>query len=79
MKRFTILVFVLLFGWALGASPALAQQGAVAQRAVDGAKQYVKKHNMKNPTQKMLLNSLFRNAMPDFVQNVEGINRRPGY
>ncbi|MDP7623384.1 MAG: extracellular solute-binding protein [Rhodospirillales bacterium] len=68
MKRFTILVFVLLFGWALGASPALAQQGAVAQRAVDGAKQYVKKHNMKNPTQKMLLNSLFRNAMPDFVK-----------
>ncbi len=48
------------------AAPALAQDG-VAQRAIDGAKAYVKQHNLKNPKLDILLNSLYRNSFPDFA------------
>ncbi|MDP7505754.1 MAG: hypothetical protein QF774_17260, partial [Nitrospinota bacterium] len=69
MKR--ILVGTLLFMGLAGlvASGAVAQvlPGAtVEERAINGAKAYIKKHNMKNPTQTMLLISLFKNAQPKF-------------
>ena len=47
--------------------PAMAQQDPVAERAIEGAKAYVKARNLQNPKIDMLLNSLYRNAMPDFA------------
>ena len=35
----------------------------VEKRAVNGAKEYLKKHNLTNPTQTMLMISLFKNSM----------------
>jgi multiple sugar transport system substrate-binding protein len=66
---------------------AAAQQkyGPVAQRAIDGAKAYVKAHNIQNPKLTMLLNSLFRNAQPDFsaewkkVTGIEIVSEPLGY
>jgi multiple sugar transport system substrate-binding protein len=48
-------------------SPVLAQQDPVAQRAIDGAKAYVKAKGLQNPKLDMLLNSLYRNSLPDFA------------
>lgn len=47
--------------------PVHGQQDPVAQRAIDGARAYVKEHNLENPKLDMLLNSLYRNSMPDFA------------
>ena len=49
------------------AAPAVAQQDPVAQRAIEGAKAYVAKHNLENPELDVLLNSLYRNSFPDFA------------
>lgn len=57
------------FGAIITANSALAQEyGPVAQRAIDGAKAYVAENNLENPKIDMLLNSLFRNAMPAFAE-----------
>ena len=53
----------------LAASPLLAQvlPGAtVEERAINGAKAYIKKHNLKNPTLTVLQNALFKNAQPKY-------------
>ena len=44
-----------------------AQEDPVAQRASEGAKAYVAANNLENPKLNILLNSLYRNAMPDFA------------
>ncbi len=44
-----------------------ADYGPVAQRAIDGAKAYVAQNNLKDAKLDILLNSLYRNAMPDFA------------
>ncbi|MEE9255670.1 MAG: extracellular solute-binding protein, partial [bacterium] len=74
MKRFLfgILIFVGFAG--ATASMVLAQvlPGAtVEERAINGAKAYIKKHNLKNPTQTMLLISLFKNAQPKYLRQWE--------
>jgi multiple sugar transport system substrate-binding protein len=51
-------------GAAIGAS---AQEDPVAARAVEGAKAYIATNNLENPKLDILLNSLYRNAMPDFA------------
>ena len=51
----------------IGTAPVLAQQDPVAQRAIDGAKAYVKAKGLQNPKLDMLLNSLYRNSLPDFA------------
>ena len=51
----------------IGTAPVLAQTDTVAQRAVDGAKAYVKAKGLENPKLDMLMNSLFRNVMPEFA------------
>ena len=59
---------------AMGSSAAVsADYGPVAQRAIDGAKAYVKANNLENPNLDMLLNSLYRNAMPDFAAEWKGL------
>ncbi len=70
-SRSALLAVTGLFAVGVLAAPVAAQTlpgATVAERAVNGAKEYVKKNNMQNPTQRMLLNSLFRNAMPDFIK-----------
>lgn len=67
-------VLLLLCGLSLGATPALAQvlPGAtVEERAINGAKEYIKKNNLKNPVLTMLVMSLFKNAMPTFAKQWE--------
>ena len=54
-----------------GVTPVVAETDPVAQRAIDGARAYVKEHGLENPTLDMLLNSLFRNSMPDFTAEWE--------
>ena len=51
----------------ISTSPVLAQTDPVAQRAIDGAKAYVKAKGLENPQLDMLLNSLYRNSLPDFA------------
>ena len=40
----------------------------VAERALNGAKEYLEKHGLENPKLTMLLSSLYRNSMPDFTR-----------
>ena len=63
-----LLTGALATGIALSAGSASAQDDPVAQRAIDGAKAYVKAHNMQDPKLNILLNSLFRNAMPEYAE-----------
>ena len=49
------------------AGAAAGQEDPVAARAVEGARAYIEANNLENPKLNMLLNSLFRNAMPDFA------------
>ena len=51
-------------------SPAGAQD-PVAQRAVDGAKAYIKEKNLTNPKLTILLNSLYNGSFPDFTKKWE--------
>ena len=67
---------LLLLGLSLWAIPVRAQvlPGAtVEERAVNGAKEYIKKNNLKNPTLTMLMVSLFKNAMPAFAKQWEDL------
>ncbi len=59
----------------LSAPPAQAQQayGPVAQRAIDGARAYMKANNLESVELDVLLNSLYRNSFPDFAAEWEGL------
>lgn len=61
---------------AIGLSLALsvgtaAANDPVAERAVAGAKQYVKDKNLKDPKLTILLSSLYNNSFPDFAKRWE--------
>src|SRR2546430_14976475 len=74
MRRGWMRVLLLLLGLSLGVTPVLAQvlPGAtVEERAITGAKEYIKKNNLKNPSLTMLMMSLFKNAMPTFAKQWE--------
>lgn len=64
----------LLLGLSL-AVPAVRAQvlpgATVEERAINGAKEYMKKNNLKNPALTMLTMSLFKNAMPTFAKQWE--------
>ena len=67
------------------AGSASAQEDPVAKRAVEGARAYVKAHNLENPKIDILLNSLYRNSIPDFgarwkeMTGVEIVSEPLGY
>lgn len=67
------------------AGAAAGQEDPVAARAIEGARAYVEANNLENPKLNMLLNSLYRNAMPDFaaewqeLTGVEIISEPLGY
>ena len=73
MKRLLFSVITIFFGYSLATSEVKAGSDPVADRAVNLAKQFGKDNNIKNPKINMLLNSLFRNAMPDFVAEWKGL------
>ena len=54
----------------VGGAPAFAQD-PVAERAVDGAKDYIKAKNLKDPKLTILLSSLYNNSFPDFTKKWE--------
>jgi len=43
----------------------------VEERAVNGAREYIKKNNVKDPTLTMLMISLFKNSMPTYAKQWE--------
>ncbi len=65
--RSTTVALIAVCGVTFHANAQTIEGATPAERAVNGAKEYVKKNNLQNPQQKMLLNSLFRNAMPEFT------------
>ena len=86
MRTLAIAVAALLSLGVSGRAFAQAVPGnTVEERAVTGAKAYLQKNNLKGAELNMLLNSLFRNAMPDFASEwkeltgVEIISEPLGY
>jgi multiple sugar transport system substrate-binding protein len=60
-----------LFGLVLAGGLSAHAQDPVAQRAIDGAKAYVKAKNLKEPKLTILLSSLYNNSFPDFAKKWE--------
>src|SRR5205823_6421687 len=76
MRRTWLGMLLLLLGLSLGVPAVLAQvlPGAtVEERAITGAKEYIKKNNLKNPSLTMLMIALFKNAMPTFAKQWEDL------
>ena len=76
MRRVWLGVLLLLAGLSLSVTQGLAQvlPGAtVEERAINGAKEYLKQNNLKNPPLTMLLISLFKNSMPAFAKQWEDL------
>ncbi|MDE0332598.1 MAG: hypothetical protein OXL41_12080, partial [Nitrospinae bacterium] len=73
MKRIFLATLVLMGITVFVASTATAAMmvhpgKTVEERAINGAKAYIKKHNLKNPKQTMLLISLFKNSQPKYLR-----------
>jgi len=74
MKRLGLAILLGMAWLGLAVSPTLAQTlpgATVEERAVNGAKEYIKKHGLTNPMQTMLMISLFKNAMPKYAEEWE--------
>lgn len=67
MKR----LLAAVLGFVLAGGLAAHAQDSVAQRAIDGAKAYVKAKNLKEPKLTILLSSLYSNSFPDFAKKWE--------
>src|SRR5262245_5587146 len=62
----------LLLVFASGAASAQPVPGAtVEERAINGAKAYLQKNNLKNVEQTILLSSIYNNSFPDFSERWE--------
>src|SRR5262245_50812809 len=64
----------LLAGLHLGAAPVRADVlpgETVEERAINGAQEYVKKNNLKNPSLTMLMITRFKNALPALTKQWE--------
>ena len=71
MRRVWLGVLLLLAGLRLSIPAVLADvlPGAtVEERAINGAREYVKQNNLKNPSLTMLMISRFKNSMPTFAK-----------
>ena len=69
---FAILVICCIAGLMLSAAGAQTLPGdTVEERAINGAKAYIKERNLQNPSLTMLLISLFKNSMPKYAQQWE--------
>ena len=75
-RRFLVaaLVFVGCFGIAASGALAKVLPGAtVEERAINGAKEYIKKHKLKEPTLTVMQNALFKNAQPKYDKQWEAL------
>jgi len=68
MKGTLLKVLGFAIALALAAGPAWAASDPVAERAIQGAKDYVKKKSLQNPQLTILLSSLYNNSFPDFAK-----------
>lgn len=69
MMRKSLLIILVLTGCMIFAASTFAEllPGAtVEERCINGAKAYIKKHNLKDPTLTVLQNALFKNAQPKY-------------
>ncbi len=76
MRRVCGGVLLCLLGLSLSVTLVRAEglPGAtVEERAINGAKEYSKQHNLKNPSLTMLMISLFKNSMPTFAKQWEDL------
>src|SRR5262249_5549973 len=65
---------LLLIALHLSATPVLADVlpgETVEERAINGAKEYIKKNNLKNPSVTMLMVARFKNALPALTKQWE--------
>ena len=65
---------LVLVGLHLGATPVRADVlpgETVEERAVNGAKEYIKNNNLKNPSLTMLMMARFKNALPALTKQWE--------
>ena len=65
---------LVLVGLHLGATPVRADVlpgETVEERAVNGAKEYIKNNNLKNPSLTMLMIARFKNALPALTKQWE--------
>jgi multiple sugar transport system substrate-binding protein len=70
--RRVVLLAVVLLGLVVSSALAQTLPGAtVEERAVNGAREYIKKHNLKEPKLTMLMISLFKNSMPTYAKQWE--------
>jgi multiple sugar transport system substrate-binding protein len=82
MRRFILFFLVLLgcLGLASSAFAELLPGKTVEERCINGAKAYIKKHNLKNPELNVLQISLFRHSHPKYDREWEeltGIKIKP--
>jgi ABC-type glycerol-3-phosphate transport system substrate-binding protein len=74
MMRKFLLIILVLTGFLMFAGSTFAEllPGAtVEERCINGAKAYIKKHNLKNPQLTVLQNALFKNAQPRYDKQWE--------
>src|SRR5712692_5919458 len=74
MRRKWMGALLLLLGLSLHVTPVPAQvlPGAtVEERAINGAKEYIKKNNLKAPSLTMLMIARFKNSLPTFAKQWE--------
>jgi multiple sugar transport system substrate-binding protein len=67
----SVLVALLMLGTGATAGAQVVPGATVEERAVNGAKAYLQKNNLKNVEQTILLSSLYRNSFPDFSERWE--------
>ena len=74
MRLVWLRALLVLLDLHLGAMPVLADVlpgETVEERAVNGAKEYIKKNNLKNPSLTMLMMARFKNALPALTKQWE--------
>jgi multiple sugar transport system substrate-binding protein len=74
MKRWGMMLGIMCMSIGVAVIPVLAQSlpgATVEERAINGAREYIKKHNLKEPSLTMLMISLFKNSMPAYAKQWE--------
>ena len=66
-----VAALVMLMALAGLAEAQVVPGATVEDRAINGAKAYLQKHNLKNVEQTILLSSLYNNSFPDFSERWE--------
>lgn len=64
----TLLAALLVLGTGVPAWAQAVPGATVEERAINGAKAYLQKHNLKDVEQTILLSSLYNNSFPDFSE-----------